>query len=241
MKKLTNAGIVAIALLFVFSSCRKDLVVGAGPVVTQTRSINNFTGVSDRVPGRVNFKIGPAYKVEISAQQNILDVLNTYVANGVLIIDFSDHVRVRENANITINITAPSADHLSVSGTGDMYVEGDLVTGNLNLNSSGTGKIVIQKAAVNGTIAIDISGIGNISIGDGFAVNEDLRISGVGDIDLSNILAQNATTHTSGSGNMKVNLSQSLDVHISGSGTVYYRGTPVITTHISGSGNVQHL
>jgi len=241
MKKLSNTGFVAIALLFVFSSCRKDLVVGNGPVVTQARSINNFTGVSYRVPGKVNLKIGPVYKVEVSAQQNILDVLNTYVSNGVLIIDFSDHVRVRENVNITINITAPSADHLSVSGTGDMNVEGDLITSNLNLSSSGTGKIIIQKATVAGTLDADISGVGNISIGDGSAVNEDLRISGVGDIDFSNIAAHTAITHTSGSGNMKVNLSQSLDVHISGSGTVYYRGTPAITTHISGSGNVQHL
>ena len=241
MKKVTNAGITLIALLFVFSSCKKDLVVGSGPVVTQARSTSNFTGVTFRVPGRVNFKIGPVYKVELSAQQNILDVLNTYVANGILIIDFSDHVRVRENADITVNVTAPSADHFSVSGTGDINVEGDLVTSNLNLSSSGTGKIIMQKATVSGTIDVDISGIGNISIADGSAANEELRISGVGDIELSNVPAQKATTHTSGSGNMKVNLSQSLEVHISGSGTVYYRGTPAITTHISGSGNVQHI
>ncbi|MEO6456589.1 MAG: head GIN domain-containing protein [Ginsengibacter sp.] len=241
MKKIVTIAITVIIFWASFSSCQKDIVVGNGPVVTETRSLNNFRGVSYKVPGKVNFKIDPVYKVAISAQRNILDVLRSDIVNGVLIIDFKNNVRAKKHEDIIVNITAPSADYFSVSGVGDMIVEGDLVSDNLSLNISGVGNIFIQKATVNDKINADISGSGNMDVTAGSAKREELRISGSGNMDLSQVPAEKAETHISGSGDMKVNLSQSLDAYISGSGTVYYRGRPAINTHISGSGNVKSL
>ena len=87
MKKLSVVAVLAVALS-IFPSCEK--VVGEGPLVTQTRTVGNFTGISSEMSGKVNFAVAPEYKVEITAQQNILDVLNTNVVNGVLHIDFKE-------------------------------------------------------------------------------------------------------------------------------------------------------
>src|SRR5438477_4463674 len=121
MKYIVSIAFAA-SLLILLSSCRK--VIGEGPVVTETRSINNFTGISSEMSGRVNFTIGPAYKVEITAQQNILDVLNTNVVNGILHIDFKNGVRVRNYQDLIINVTAPFADYFRLSGSGEMNVFG---------------------------------------------------------------------------------------------------------------------
>jgi hypothetical protein len=231
-----SIAVLLVAILFIVSSCTK--VIGEGPLVTELRSVGNFTGISSEMSGKVNFTIAPVYKVEITAQQNILDVLQTSVVNGVLHIDFKNSVRVRSYEVITINISAPAADYFRLSGSGNMYVNGDLAANDLQVKLSGSGSITIDKAMIANKIDADISGSGNISIMNGFATNEDLSISGSGKIDVAAIAAENAITHTSGSGDVKVMLSKTLDAKISGSGSVYYHGNPIITTHVTGSGKV---
>jgi hypothetical protein len=235
MKKTVTVILVA-ASFFIFPSCEK--VVGKGPLVTQTRSVGNFTGISSEMSGKVNFSIAPNYKVEVTAQQNILDVLNTNVVNGVLHIDFKNSVRVKEHEDLLINITAPYADYFRLSGSGNMNVQGDVAANDLKVTLSGSGDIAIQNAVIADKIDVDISGSGNISIADGSAINEDIEISGSGNVEMAGVDAQNGVTHTSGSGDVKLALSKNLDVHISGSGSVYYHGNPIISTHISGSGKV---
>ena len=235
MKKLVVFVSLA-AGMFMLPSCEK--VVGEGPLVTQNRTVGNFSGLSSEMSGKVNFTIAPDYKVEITAQQNILDVLNTNVVNGVLHIDFKDNVRVKQHEDLLINITAPYADYFRLSGSGNMNVQGDVAANNLKVTLSGSGDIVVQSAVIADKIDADISGSGNISIAGGFAVNEDIDISGSGKVEMAGVDAQNAVTHTSGSGDVKLALSKNLDAHISGSGSVYYHGNPIISTHISGSGRV---
>ena len=235
---MKNLSVVAVltAVLFIFPSCKK--IVGEGPLVTQTRTVGNFTGVSSEMSGTVNFAIAPGYKVEITAQQNILDVLNTNVVNGVLHIDFKNNVRVKQHEDLLINITAPYADYFRLSGSGNMNVQGDVAANNLKVTISGSGNIAVANATIADKIDADVSGSGNISIANGSAVNEDVEISGSGKVEMAGVDAQNAVTHTSGSGDVKLALSTNLDAHISGSGSVYYHGNPIISTHISGSGKV---
>lgn len=228
--------VVLAAAAFIFPSCEK--VVGEGPMVTQTRNVGNFTGVSSEMSGKVNFAIAPDYKVEITAQQNILDVLKTNVVNGVLHIDFKDNVRVRQHEDLMINITAPYADYFRLSGSGNMNVRGDVAANNLKVTLSGSGDISIEKAVITDKIDTEVSGSGNISIANGSAISEDVDISGSGKVEMAGVEAENASTHTSGSGDVKLAVSKTLDAHISGSGSVYYHGNPVISTHISGSGRV---
>jgi hypothetical protein len=233
MKQTT---ILLAAVLFIFSSCEK--VIGEGPLVTENRTVTNFTGVSSEMSGKVNFTIAPNFKVEITAQQNIIDVVKTNVINGVLHIDFKNGVRVREHEDLIINISAPSANYFRLSGSGNMDVNSDIVANNLQVKLSGSGNINMQKVIVADKIDADVSGSGNINILNGTAINEYLKVSGSGKILLTGVAAENAVTKITGSGDIKVILSRNLDATISGSGSVYYHGNPIITTQITGSGRV---
>ena len=226
----------ALAALYVFPSCER--VIGEGPVVTETRPIGNFNGLSMEMAGKVNLTIGSEFKVELTAQRNILDVLQTNVVSGVLHIDFKDNVRAAHYEDIVATITAPSVNYLRLSGAGDINVQGSDSASSLKLVVSGSGNIFMQRVVVADKINVDVSGSGNIAVLNGSAVNEDLKISGSGNVDLVGVTAQNATTRTSGSGDIKVQVTKKLDAHISGSGSVYYRGNPTISTKISGSGRV---
>ena len=239
MKKfLFFVSVSALSIVFL-SSCTREVITGSGPVVTETRTVAGFTGVSHKVPGRVNFKIGPEFKVEVTGQKNVLDVMYTDIISGSLTIGFRNNIRVREHDQIIIDITAPTADYFSLSGTGDINVQGDLNTSSLYLTVSGVGNIYVQKANILGELKAKISGSGDIRVATGTALDEDLRISGSGNIDFLDVVAARAETHTSGSGSMKVNVSQRLESYISGSGWVYYKGNPVVVKSISGSGQVR--
>ena len=235
MKKLS---LVVMAMAMVVSSCEK--VVGDGPVVTETRNIQDFIGVDLRCSANVYFKQDAQYKVEVSAQQNILNVLQTYKTNNKLVIRFKNDVRVKSHDPITIIVHAPTANSFRISGSGKISTTGLVQSALMDMDISGSGDIEIVEL-VTGSVDANISGSGNIKVNNGTATDLDLKISGSGDMDFSNLAATSANTTTSGSGNTRVNASQTLNVKISGSGDVYYKGNPVINTSISGSGKVIHF
>jgi hypothetical protein len=237
MKKLVPLFILT-GMMVMFASCEK--VVGEGPVVTETRNISDFSGVDLRVSGNIYFTQSPEYKVEVRAQQNILGVLETYVANNKLVIRFDNDVVVRRHENVTVNISAPDLSSIRVSGSGDIMTTGPLTPNSMEMDISGSGSITVNDLET-GYLDATISGSGDIKVINGSADEEKLRISGSGDMDLANVLAKYVTTTTSGSGDTRVHATDRLNVTISGSGSVYYRGQPSISTKISGSGKVRQM
>ena len=238
MKKLLIM-LAAAAALFNFSSCEK--VKGVGPVQAETRAITGFSGVSAGISGKVNYIISPVYKVELIAQRNILDVLQTSVVGGHLLIKVKDGVWIKTDEDIVVNISSPNADYLRLSGSGSLSVTGPLTATDLDINVSGSGSITVQELTVSNKTDAAISGSGNIHLQAGTCANEKIRISGSGKCIADGVTATTAEVSISGSGDVQVKALQTLDATISGSGSVYYRGNPQISTHISGSGRVRAL
>jgi Putative auto-transporter adhesin, head GIN domain len=238
MKKSILAILAFLSLTL--SSCIKDKITGEGPVVTQTRSADNFSAIDLRVSGDVFFKQDTVYKLEITAQQNILDVIETHVTNNKLVIKFKNDVNVKSHEPIKIIVSAPFISGLSISGSGNINTQGPVSASSMNMSISGSGNIEMDQLTT-GFIDANISGSGNIKVSGGTATEEKLRISGSGNIDLDDVAATRATTTTSGSGDVRVFASQNLSITITGSGSVYYKGNPIINTSISGSGKVIHL
>lgn len=236
MKNLFLA--IAIVCTIVLPSCEK--VVGEGPLVNETRTTGSFSGISAEISGNVYYVQGPDYKVELTAQQNILNVIETPVINNKLVIRFKNNVRVRSHEQITIRVTAPSISSINSSGSGSVTVMSPLSGNNFSFHLSGSGNMTIPSVTTS-QLEVNLSGSGGISINGGTTVTETLKISGSGNIDVKNVAAESVTANTSGSGTMRLSASQTLDVTISGSGSVFYLGNPVITSHISGSGTVGHL
>lgn len=225
-------------LLISFTACEK--IEGDGPMITEDRTQNNFSGIDLRVSGNVYFQQLPTYKVQVTAQRNVLDVLETYVSNGRLVIRFENDVRVRTQVDIAIHISAPDINSLRVSGSGDIYAAAPVHATNMEMDISGSGNITLHQLDAD-YIDAGISGSGDINIDHGVITDERLKISGSGNIDLANIVARNANTNTTGSGDIRVHVTDRLEVTIKGSGSVYYHGNPIINSDVSGSGRIKHF
>jgi hypothetical protein len=238
MKKLTTAIMVA-AVALGGSSCRKDHV-GTGPVTTQTRTVQNFTGIDLRMNGNVYYTNDPSVKLEIIAPQSIHSILETNVIDGRLVIRYNNGKTYDSDESIRINVSGPNVNTLLLNTSGSIFCLNDIQPDNLLLRSSGSGNIVLQRV-VTGNIDAESSQSGRITAGNGFANTEKLKTDGSGKIDLSGIAAKNVSARIVGSGDIKVRVSDNLDVTINGSGSVYFSGNPFISTHISGSGHLVRL
>jgi len=237
MKKIIIIIVISLIPVF-FTSCEK--VKGKGTVVSEFRNISGFTAISLAMEGELHFIPDSIFSVEIRAQQNIIDVIETNLEGDRLVLEIEDNVILGKHEPIWIYIHAPAFDDLDVSGSGNIIVESMMNQPDLNYNISGSGNINLVE--VNGhEITGNISGSGNITGSAGIADFESLTISGSGNLDFLNVMADSVYVTISGSGDVRVYAVKYLEVTISGSGNVRYNGNPVINQHISGSGSVTHI
>lgn len=226
-------------LLFSFSSCEK--VKGKGEIVNEIRNVSNFTGISLAIDANVYFSPDTSYYLEVRAQQNIQDVLETVLgSNNTLIIRYKNGVIVGKHEPIRIFVAGPAIRVLTISGSGDILVDTPWLNNYAEAAVSGSGNIRISTLESN-EFQATISGSGNVVSTSGTVNYQDLRISGSGNIDLVGVESDTTMAKISGSGNISVWVNKLLDVTISGSGNVSYKGNPVINSHISGSGSIIKL
>lgn len=211
---------------------------GSGDNIKESRDVSGFDRIDLSVDADISYTQDSVYKLEISAQPNILRILSTEVKGSELQLDFKR--KVWDHNKIKIIIHSPEISRFEISGSGDIEVQNTIVTDNLHLDISGSGSISIPKITVKDLNA-RISGSGGLRISGGNVINEDFKISGSGDIDVENVVAMNNVSRISGSGDMILNVTESLDITISGSGDIRYRGKPAVNSDISGSGKLIHI
>jgi hypothetical protein len=238
MKMITRMVLLSVMTASMIG-CKKD-IMGVGPHITETRPISYFTGIDLRMNGNVYYKKGNTLSLEIIAQQNILDMLETNVINNILVIRYRDGKTSDADESIRISVTAPYVNNFSLNTSGSIYSLDDIQATNLWLHSSGSGAISLKNVVAE-TIEAVTTAAGSINALNGTVVSENLKTYGSGQIILSGILARTAKIRTSGSGKVQVRVADYLHATIEGSGSIYYSGYPDVSSHISGSGHIVHF
>jgi hypothetical protein len=206
-------------------------------MITEYRTPAAFSALKINLSGETLYKQAPELKIELQAQKNILDLIETNVINGELVVKFKDFVNLRSNEQIRILISGPDVNSISVNGSGNITTLGTFKPQSLFMHIKGSGNIFVPFLLTNDVDAI-INGSGNIRVANGDVSAEELTITGSGSIDMQNVPAQHAATDTRGSGSIKINVINTLYATISGSGSVHYKGNPTVHAEISGSGKV---
>lgn len=229
--------IISAAILLVTSSCIDDIrVKGNGIEATEGRIVSEFVKVKSSGSFEVHITKGDEFEVIVSADENVIEYIDTYVSDGVLKLDTRGTLSINNKLPMEIFITTPVLEGIKLSGSGNITSD-YFLSDKMDIILSGSGKITT--AFETDEVDVDISGSGEIEL-SGFASKADFRISGSGNIDASELSTVDCYTSTSGSGDMWISIEQFLEAKISGSGNVYYYGEPDVETHISGSGNVMN-
>lgn len=235
MKNVVAATLL-MALMIAAASCKKD-VIGEGPVTTETRTVTNFSGIDLRMNGNVYYTNSADWKVEVTAKESILPMLETKVENNRLVIRYTNGKTYDNDPSIRINVSGPDFNSFELTTSGSIYVTNAIQPANLFVKTRGSGSINLQQVTTN-TIDAESLVSGKITAGGGSAVAERIKTDGSGKVDLSGIAAKNVTAKTIGSGDIKVRVSDNLDATIDGSGDIYFTGYPFITSHVNGSGRI---
>ncbi|WP_321368676.1 head GIN domain-containing protein [uncultured Draconibacterium sp.] len=227
--------IYGLAMTFAASSCIDDITVeGNGIQGTEARIVTEFERVKSSGEFDVHITEASEYDVVISADENLLQYIETYVAGETLHIDEKGIRDLRNRVPMEVFVSTPVLNGIKQSGSGIITTD-YFVSDEMDVVLSGSGKIITAFEAEE--VDALISGSGTIEF-SGFADDADFVISGSGNINASQLDLLYCTTSTSGSGDMYIAVSRNLKSNISGSGNVFYYGNPGVETHISGSGNV---
>ena len=226
----------------------------------EVRDVANFTRISFGFPGKLYLKQGSPQKVELEGDSDVLEVVETDVEGGRLKIGKEGKwLNWSSDDKITVYITMPDIEGVSVSGSGDIIGQSRIRTNDLDLNVSGSGSLSLDVEA-RGDVEADVSGSGNVDLKGHFESFEsdvsgsgkvtlaatidgtaDFGISGSGKIHASGTADQVKTT-ISGSGRVLAADLQTnrCNVRISGSGDVEINVTHELDANISGSGSVSY-
>lgn len=205
----------------------------------ETRDVKGFTRVSFGVAGNLLIKIGPEFSLVLEGDRKIIDEIETEVSGGKLTIKKENWRMSFNEEKITVNLTMPEIEALSVSGSGKAQILDRVESDNLDLSVSGSGKLMTSDLEVD-NLDCGISGSGDIILGSGGTIDRgDISISGSGGFSGENIEIDHLDVSISGSGNCVCRVGDSLDASVSGSGNVTYLGNPKIDARVSGSGHVR--
>lgn len=205
---------VSLILGFVISSCGFWGVRGNGKVKQETRSIQEFQNLDAGGAFTIRVHVGSAPSLKISAEENLLYFIRTYVKGNTLHIDTKKNISPRKE--ILIDVTTPDLRSVDVSGANNISVSG------VNTDN----------------FSIDLSGAGHVYV-DGTTDKFDVELSGAGSLDAKDLKANIVRVSVSGAASADVFAKESLDASVSGVGSIDYYGDPQKTrTNVSGVGSI---
>ena len=143
---------------------------------------------------------------------------------------------MESNNQVLISIQSPNYKELSINGSGKFENSNVLESSSLIASISGSGSMNLNLKVKE--LNTDIAGSGNMSL-FGTADKHVSEIAGSGDITARDLITKQTKITIDGSGDMDVEVVNSLDVDISGSGDVIYGGQPQLSVRTSGSGTVK--
>ncbi|MDX1629766.1 MAG: head GIN domain-containing protein [Fulvivirga sp.] len=217
------------------------LLAGLTAFSQQEIKVDNFSEISLNTSATVYLTHGNTQKVEVEGDEDDIENLEIFVRGKDLIIRnkrTSGWFSWGRN-DVTIYITTPKVNGLSVSGSGDLISKNKLNSEDLTLSVSGSGHIEIEVDAK--TTTVSISGSGKVYL-KGNTNQMRASISGSGKIKGEDFVTGSFNASISGSGSCEIHVEESLDARISGSGSVYYKGSPNhVNSRTSGSGKVKKM
>ena len=155
-------------------------VRGSGIVKTERREANEFSSISSKSVGRVTVQQTGKESLKITAEDNILPLLESRVADNVLYLTTSKNASINATRPIDFVVEVKSLESLNIKGVGTVEV----------------------KDIEGKRLSISLDGVGSMAISGSVDVLE-LTLEGVGSFHGEELKTKQATVRNSGMGSEK--------------------------------------
>jgi len=204
-----------IGLLLVSTGCRWGGIMGNGHIVTDTRSVSDFSEIEAGGAFEVEWRSGPS-SLSITTDENLLRYISS---------ENVDHqLRLHSRGNlwpthhIKVSISSPSREGAKLTGAARLTAN-QLSGHSFAVESTGAAKIILD---------------GNV----GDLVTD---MTGASKLEAASLQTKTAEISSTGASHAEVAVSETLKVSITGAGKVIYSGNPpTIEKHITGAGSIRH-
>jgi len=186
--------IINLIILLSISCDLDDKINGNGNITNTERVATEFIGIILEGVGNINVYFSENYKVIVTTDSNIQEIITIETRNNFLYIDAIRGKGINPT-KLTIDVYLPKLENINLNGAGNVKIINNGNTPNLNLAISGTGNIEAQNYEVE---------------------NVNTVISGVGDI--KTWVKNNLTGNISGVGNVYYKGNPTININISGIG-----------------------
>lgn len=211
----------------------ESCVTGSGVIAMKTFEADEFDSINFTGSGTIYLTQDLASSIRIEAEENVLELLNARVEDGVLSLS-STRCFIGTKP---LNVYAAMNDVKQLSAGGSAKIEGQntIKADELAVIASGSG--LVELSLNVGVLATSLSG-SSASVLKGSARSHDALVYDSARLDAFNLSTDSTRLTVNGSGAASVDASDELVVSVSDSGIVYHLGDARVVQNVSGSGVV---
>lgn len=222
MKKFINLLVILVITLGLPAmSSNDDAITGNGKVVKKDRTISSFNAIDVSGGIEVIFDQGNAVKMQIEADENLIENIITKVEDGVLKIYPEKGVKNAKEMNVYL--TFKDVNAIRASGGCEIQSNGKLNFTSLSTELSGGCELKMDMQVSD--LTCKLTG-GCEAVLSGSAKDLTIALTGGSELDASSLKAINCSVEATGACEAHVYAQGKLDISASGASEVTYSGNP---------------
>lgn len=218
--------------------CAAETVHGSGHAATEERTVSGVTGIAASVPGRLEVLQADREAASVTADDNVVPRIETFVDRGVLRIRFARGSDVHPRTPIRIVVRVRSLDRIALAGAVALEAP-RLNAERLSVDLAGAGQAMLPELTAR-ELSLHTSGHCH-AMAAGRVDAFELHMAGSGEVNAARLEARRASVLITGSAATALWVRDRLEAGVTGSGAVRYFGDPVVEKRIRGSGRVERL
>ncbi|MCG6920437.1 MAG: DUF2807 domain-containing protein [Acidobacteria bacterium] len=192
--------------------------VGSGRLATEARSVEGFSAIGVHGAVAVTVEHTGYESLEITAEDNILPLLESEVRGGRLFLGPVSGAPISTTLPIEYHLTVRTLDDIEVSGASAVVVP-DLDNEHL-------------RVVISGASAMTLAGRADL---------EEVAVSGASSYAAPDLSSRITTVDVSGASAAAVRTSEELGGSVSGSSVLEYLGEPALSLTVTGNSILRHL
>ncbi len=223
------------AISLLLSSCLfLGGVTGNGKVAEQSRTVSSFDEIKVSRGLNVYINQGESPKVVVTADENLLNLIETKVKNGVLEITASQNIRQAKSKKIFVTVSKISK--IGATSGSNVYSETILESKNLELTGSAGSNIKLMLRAEN--LKVSASAGSNFKL-EGTTAYLNAKASAGSNIKAEELTSNKSELKTSSGANIWITAKESFSGKASSGGNIFYYGNPSsLDVEKSSGGNI---
>jgi hypothetical protein len=227
--------ILCLALLPLLFACnRGNEIAGSGTIVQEQRPLESFSAITVEGNYEIVLRHGAA-ELMIETDDNLLPYIETDVKRNTLRLSSKENIRGSDG--VTIRISYPELENLTISGAAKITHEGTLSGRDLEIAVKGAAMLELDVDVRK--VELNMDGASSLKL-SGRANQLDAHLDGAGNLAAYELQVRDASIRLSGIGGAQVYVTDNLQARVSGVGNIRYRGNPQnIQRNISGVGSIK--